>query len=222
MAPTKLSPRKLGTVAPNRCRFRAQVKLNGIVEAGPLRTREADADADLALVRACQTREEIPALLARLRAEAASSNAPPVAAPRASGDTTASSAVASHRRSEVGSPAVSRRKRAVDGTSRPSSTASTDHSLPPRNLESAFQNGSPRKRLRGKSAGPTPAAAHSPRPQAVASTSRSGMAVLLVLRGLNIQLELLTNHVESPSGSPTAEWLIKLTPAKRKCTHAAA
>ena len=35
-------------------------------------------------------------------------------------------------------------------------------------------------------------------------------------------LELLTNHVESPSGSPTAEWLIKLTPAKRKCTHAAA
>ena len=187
MAPTKKSPRKIGIVAPNRGRFRAQVKLNRKHEAGPRRTREADANADLALVRACQTREEIPALLARLRAGAASSNAPPVAAPRASGDTTASSAVASHRRSEVGSPAVSRRKRAVDGTSRPSSTASTDHSLPPRNLESAFQNGSPRKRLRGKSAGPTPAAAHSPRPQAVASTSSSGMAVLLVLRGLNIQ-----------------------------------
>ena len=34
-------------------------------------------------------------------------------------------------------------------------------------------------------------------------------------------LELLTHHVESPSGSPTAEWLIKLTPAKRRCTHEA-
>ena len=189
MAPAKVSPRKLGIVATHYRRFRAQVKLNRIVERGPPRTREADADADLALVRACETREEIPALLAGLRVEAASSNAPLVAAPRASVDTTASSAVASPRRSEVGvgSPAVSRRKRAVDGTSRPSSTASTDHSLPPRNLESAFQNGSPRKRLRGKSAGPTPAAAHSPGPQAVASTSRSGMAVLLVLRGLNIQ-----------------------------------
>ena len=33
-------------------------------------------------------------------------------------------------------------------------------------------------------------------------------------------LELLTNHVETPSGSPTAEWLIMKTPAKRKCTHA--
>ena len=35
-------------------------------------------------------------------------------------------------------------------------------------------------------------------------------------------LELLTHHVESPSGSPTAEWLIMHTPAKRKCTHAGA
>ena len=70
MAPTKLPPRNLGIVVPNRRRFRAQVKLNGITEAGPLRTREADAGADLALVRACQTSEEIPALLARLRAEA--------------------------------------------------------------------------------------------------------------------------------------------------------
>ena len=187
MAPAKSSPRKLGSVAPDRRRFRARVWLNGKHQKGPRRTRGADAGADLALVRACQTREEIPALLLRLRAGAASSNAPPLAAPRASGDTTASPAVAPRRRSEVGSPAVSGRKRAVDGTSRPSSTASTDHSHPPRNLESAFHNGPPRKRLRGQSARPTPAAAHSPRPQAVASTSSSGMPVLLVLRGLNIQ-----------------------------------
>ena len=32
-------------------------------------------------------------------------------------------------------------------------------------------------------------------------------------------LELLTNHVETPSGCPNAQWLIDETPAKRKCTH---
>ena len=206
MAPTKKSPRKLGFVV--KLGFRAQVKLNRKHEAGPRRTREADANADLALLRACQTREEIPALLARLRAEAVSGNAPPVAAPRAFGDTTASSAVASHRRAEARSPAVSRRTRAVDGTSRSSSTASTDHSLPPRNLESAFQNGSPRKRLRGNSAGPTPAAAHSPRPQAVASTSSSGMAVLLVLPGLNIQYRFSQlRFAEDSGGTRPSSWL---------------
>ena len=177
MAPPKLPPRKLGTVAPNKNGFRAEVRLGSILAAGPRRTREVVANADLALVRACQARKEIPRLLARLRAEAASSNAPPVAAPRASGDTTASSAVAPHRRSDVGSPAVSRWKRSVDGTWRPSSTAFTDHSLLPRNLEITFQNGPPRRRLRRKSTGP----------QVAAGTSSSGMAVLLVLRGLNIQ-----------------------------------
>ena len=35
-------------------------------------------------------------------------------------------------------------------------------------------------------------------------------------------LDLLTKHVENPSGSPTAQWLIMQTPAKRKCTHEAA
>ena len=47
----------------------------------------------------------------------------------------------------------------------------------PRNLEITFQNGPPRRRLRRKSTGP----------QVAAGTSSSGMAVLLVLRGLNIQ-----------------------------------
>ena len=32
-------------------------------------------------------------------------------------------------------------------------------------------------------------------------------------------LDLLTRHVETPSGTPTAQWLILNTPAKRKCTH---
>ena len=97
MAPPKLSPRKLGTVVANKSRFRAQVMLNRIVEAGPLRAREADADADLALVRECPARGDIPGLLASLRAEAAVSDARRVAT----------------------SPAVLHRKRAVDGTSRP-------------------------------------------------------------------------------------------------------
>ena len=35
-------------------------------------------------------------------------------------------------------------------------------------------------------------------------------------------LELLTNHVETPSGSPTAQWLIQTTPGKRTCTHGGA
>ena len=70
MVPPKRAPGKLGTVARNRNRFRVQVRLNGITGTGPLRTTEADARADLVLVRACQTREEIPALLARLRRDA--------------------------------------------------------------------------------------------------------------------------------------------------------
>ena len=32
-------------------------------------------------------------------------------------------------------------------------------------------------------------------------------------------LELLTKHVETPSGSPNAQWLINETPAKRRCRH---
>ena len=71
MAPPKLPPRKLGTVAPSKNSFRAEVRLDGITEIGPRRARRADACADLALVRACQTREEIPAFLALLRAEVA-------------------------------------------------------------------------------------------------------------------------------------------------------
>ena len=71
MAPPKRAPGELGTVARNRNRFRVQVRLSGITGTGPLRTTEADARADLVLVRACQTREEIPAFLALLRAEAA-------------------------------------------------------------------------------------------------------------------------------------------------------
>ena len=175
MAPPKWPPEKLGFVARNRNRFRAQLTLDGKVVTGPGRERRADAIADLGMVRACRARKEIPTLLARLRAEAGPSDAPPVAAPRASRGTTASSAVARHVRSEVGSPAVSRRTRAVDGTPRPPSTTSTDHAPTPRNLESAFENGPQRRRLRGTTAGPSPG------PQAVARTSSSGMAVLLVL-----------------------------------------
>ena len=70
-APAKSSPRELGTVAPNKHRFRAEVKLQGKVAAGPSRPRAVDAKADLAMVRACPTRDAIPAVLTRLRAEAA-------------------------------------------------------------------------------------------------------------------------------------------------------
>ena len=70
MAPTRKSPRKLGRVASNRGRFRVRLRLNPKEEDGPWRTREAAANADLALVIVCLTREEIPRLLARLRAEA--------------------------------------------------------------------------------------------------------------------------------------------------------
>ena len=66
----KLSPRKPGTVVRNKDNFRVQVKLNGIVHAGPARSWEADANADLDLARACREREEIPTLLGRLRDEA--------------------------------------------------------------------------------------------------------------------------------------------------------
>ena len=65
----KLSPRKLGTVVRNKDNFRVQVKLNGIVHAGPDRSWEADANADLDLAQACREREEIPTLFACLRAE---------------------------------------------------------------------------------------------------------------------------------------------------------
>ena len=99
----KRAPGELGSVAPNHNRFRVQVLLNGITGTGPLRTREVDAHADLALVRACQTREEIPAFLALLRAEAAYINARP-------------SRPEAHM-----ALAASRRKRAVDGASGPSS-----------------------------------------------------------------------------------------------------
>ena len=85
MAPPKRAPGKLGTVARNRNRFRVQVRLNGITGTGPLRTTEADARADLALVRARQTREEIPVFLGRLRGEAAPRNVPPAATSQAFG-----------------------------------------------------------------------------------------------------------------------------------------
>ena len=106
----KRTPGKLGTVALIRNRFRVQVKLNGIIVTGPLRTAKADAHADMDLVRACQTREEMPAFLALLRAEAAYINARP----------SSNVLAAAQRRPEVGSPAFSRRKRGVDGASRPS------------------------------------------------------------------------------------------------------
>ena len=68
--PPKLSPRKLGAVVANKRRFRVQVVLNRTVEAGPLRAREADAVADLALLRDCRARDDIPKVLASLRAAA--------------------------------------------------------------------------------------------------------------------------------------------------------
>ena len=71
MALPKLLPRKLGFVARNKNRFRAQVTLN--------RARAADAEDDLALLRACETRGGIPGLLARLPAGVASIKLPPVA-----------------------------------------------------------------------------------------------------------------------------------------------
>ena len=49
-APRRLQLAKFGTVAIIRNRFRAQVLLNAFAESGPLRTREEDAGADLALV----------------------------------------------------------------------------------------------------------------------------------------------------------------------------
>ena len=100
-APRRVPVAKFGTVALIRNRLRAQVVFNGSVESGPLRTREEDADADLALVRECPARGDIPGLLASLRAEAAASDARRVAT----------------------SPAVLHRTRAVDGTSRPSGAA---------------------------------------------------------------------------------------------------
>ena len=71
MALPKLPPRKLGFVARNKNRFRAQVTLN--------RARAADREDDLALLRACETRGGIPGLLARLPAGVASIKLPPLA-----------------------------------------------------------------------------------------------------------------------------------------------
>ena len=83
--PGRLPLAKLGTVTLNRNRFRVQVVLNGLVASGPLRTREEDADADLALVRLCPARGDIPALLASLRAKAAVGTAPRDSSSRPSG-----------------------------------------------------------------------------------------------------------------------------------------
>ena len=197
---------RLGSVYGHKRRFRVEVALDGISAGGPRRRRGADAGgelgvvracqaregigrfcgprrgreedavADLALVRACETREQVARLLARLRAAAASGNVPLGAAPRGSGGSRASLAVASHGRPDVGCPAVSRRRRGVDGASRSSGTASTNDSLLPQSLEGAFQNGPSRRRLRGKTTVPTPAGVHSSRSRVVAGTSGRGMA----------------------------------------------
>ena len=63
----KSPSRKLGTVAPVGKRFRVEVELDGIFAAGPTRTREADAEGELAMMRASQTRNEIRAHIAGWR-----------------------------------------------------------------------------------------------------------------------------------------------------------
>ena len=177
---------KRGIVAPDKNGFRAEVCLDGTVAAGPRRIREVDANVDLARVRACPPKR-IPGLLARLCGRAAAGKTPPPGAALMSpGGNRSSLSVASRSGSDVGSLAVSRRKRAVGATSRQSSTDSTGHSVLPRNLESEFRRAA-RKRRRCKSAGPTPAAAHSSRLLVAAGASSSGVPVRLLLRGLNIQ-----------------------------------
>ena len=175
-----------GIVAPDKNGFRAAGRVDCIFAAGPRRTREVDVIRDLALVRACPAKER-SIFLAALCGRVAGSNAHLVAALMAPGDSRASSAAASRRAFDVGYMGVSRRKRAVGGTSRQSGTDSTDHSLSPRHLESALRSRAARKRRRGKSAGPTPAAGKSSGLQVAAATTISGDAVPLVLRGLNIQ-----------------------------------
>ena len=145
----------------------------------------------MVLVRACRTREEMPAFLASMRARAASSDARATAAHLASAvrrDAATSSAAASPKSSTLGSPAILRRKRECDTSSKPSRTAAAHHLLSPGNLlQSPLRTATARKRPRAQSAGPTSALQHASSSQALASQPSNGKAIELVLRGLNIQ-----------------------------------